>query len=198
MDDTIFFNHVRKHPFGGELSGSQVEGIDVILGAWDKIYPKADLRFKAYSLATTFRETAQTMQPIEEIGHGRGHAYGIPTGPWHRIYDGRGDVQLTWIANYKKATARLRALKFIGDDVDLVKDPDLAKRPDIAAAVMVIGMSEGWFTGRKLADYFTSSHSDPVNARRIINSLDCANIIAGYYSAFLDALKASQGSVQAA
>jgi putative chitinase len=142
-------------------------------------------------LATTFHETARTMQPIREIGHGRGRAYGHPAGPWHQVYDGRGDVQLTWERNYLHATQRLRALGVIGDDVDLARSPDLALRPDIAAAIMIHGMREGWFTGRKLADSFGDHATDWIGARRIINGLDCAAKIAGYARAFFAALTAA-------
>jgi hypothetical protein len=44
--------------------------------------------------------------------------------------------------------------------VDLIKNPDLAVRPDLAAIIRFDGMREGWFTGRKLSDYITSSKAD--------------------------------------
>jgi putative chitinase len=150
-----------------------------------------DERWIAYELATDLWETGHTLSPIEEIGHGRGHAYGVPTGPWHQIYDGRGDVQLTWEANYRHATQRLQALKLIKPTENLEKDPKLALRPDIAALVMVLGMEEGWFTGKKLGDFFNARIADAVGARRIINGTDKAYTIAGYYRAFYAALKAA-------
>src|SRR5690606_17856785 len=73
------------------------------------------------------------------------------TGPndgW--LYRGRGHVQLTGKDNYIRATAKLRSL---GYDVDLVKNPDDANRPEIAPLILFLGMEEGWFTGRKLADF---------------------------------------------
>lgn len=130
------------------------------------------------------------MQPIEEIGHGRHRAYGVPTGPWHEVYDGRGDVQLTWEANYAKATASLRELGVLTADQDLVRSPALAMQPDVAAAILIVGMEDGWFTGRKLSQYFGPSVSNPVGARAIINGSDRAWLIASYYSLFLKALKA--------
>lgn len=86
--------------------------------------------------------------------------------PWH----GRGFVQLTWQANYIKAGKAL--------DVDLISKPDRALDPDIAADILVIGCKEGWFTGKKLADYITLQRSDFVNARRIVNGTDKAQSIA--------------------
>jgi len=191
MNEKIFFDKVRATLFHA-LSANQVAGMKSILDAWDKLDPKSDHRFKAYALATAYHETAQTMQPIEEYGHGRGRAYGAPAGRWHLVYDGRGDVQLTWLANYQKATDKLHAAKLLDPALDLVKDPSLALRPDVAAAVMVLGMRDGWFTGKRLGEFFTASESYPVQARRIINGLDCAAKIAGYFTSFDAALRAAE------
>ena len=76
----------------------------------------------------------------------------------------------------------------VGGDVDLVRNPDLAMRPDIAAGVLIFGMLEGWFTGRKLIDYFKGTRSDWVDARVIINGHDRAALIASYGMAFYHAL----------
>jgi len=185
-----FFPSIRASLFNNNISQSQVDGANSILDAWEHWVPNIDIRFVCYSLATAYHETAATMQPIDEYGHGRGHAYGAPAGPWHQAYFGRGDVQLTWEANYAHATKRLRELAVIGPDDDLERDPDLAKRPDIAAAIMIFGMIEGWFTGAKLGNYFSTATDDPVGARRIINGQDCAEKIADYHDAFLDAVQA--------
>lgn len=181
LDRSAFFARVRATPFGGRISASQVSGIEAILAACPAMLGLASL---AYCLATAFHETARTMQPIEEYGRGKGGTYG-PTGFW-----GRGLVQLTWQANYAKATAELRKRGVLTAAEDLVKTPALALRPDVAAAVMFYGMVEGWFTGKKLADYFGPGRSDPVGARRIINGTDKAATIAGYHAAFVDALTA--------
>jgi hypothetical protein len=190
MNRTIFFDHVRAKPFGGHLSQSQVDGMSSILDAFDK-WASQDQRFRAYMLATAFHETAQTMQPIEEYRHGRGHAYGVPTGPWHQIYDGRGLVQITWERNYAHATLELRKHGVIDDGIDLEKTPELALHPDIAAAILIFGSQEGWFTGKKLSDYFGDGFSDWVAARRIINGLDRAHEIAMYAFDFNSALEAA-------
>jgi hypothetical protein len=47
---------------------------------------------------------------------------------------------------------------------------------------------EGSFTGVKLANYFSSDKDDWVNARRIINGLDKANLIAAYAKSYYAAI----------
>lgn len=188
MDHKIFFAEVRDHVFGKTMYQGQVDGCLAILEAWEKHAPASDPRFIAYSLATAFHETARSMAPVRELGAGRGRAYGRPVPPYNQVYYGRGLVQLTWERNYTYATKRLRELGLVGSDVDLVRNPDLAMRPDIAAAVLVCGMSEGWFTGRKLIDYFKGTRSDWVDARAIINGSDRAKLIASYGMAFYHAI----------
>lgn len=186
MNNAAFFATVRTSLFGNTLAQPQVDGMNAILTEW-VADGGTDARQLAYVLGTVFHETGRTMQPIEEYGHGRGHAYGLPAGPWHQVYDGRGDAQLTWEANYKKATAVLHARgRFL--DVDLDKDPQLALRQDISAAALVIGMQIGMFTGRKLSDYIHDGVCDFFNARRIINGLDRAATIKGYAELFLAAM----------
>lgn len=191
MDRAIFFAHCRAQPFGGRMNDRQVKGCDAILDAFELHAPAADPRGLAYALATAFHETARAMQPICEFGKGAGRAYGKPAGQFGQVYFGRGYVQLTWLRNYQHATKRLREIGVIGADVDLVRNPDRALRPDIAAAILVFGMLEGWFTGRKIADYFVGTRSDWVDARRIINGSDRAAQIAGYALHFYHALTAS-------
>jgi putative chitinase len=61
-------------------------------------------------------------------------------------YYGRGLVQLTWYYNYKKMSSKV--------GVDLYNNPDLALELNYAIPIMFIGMKEGFFTGKKFADYF--------------------------------------------
>ena len=174
------YNILRAKLFAGKLTQPQVNGIEHIIKAANdaKI---ADKRHLAYMLATAYHETARTMQPVEELGKGKGKAYGVAIDG--RVYYGRGYVQLTWLSNYKTMG------KLLG--VDLVKNPSLACDPDIAAKIMLTGMTRGLFTGRKLSDYISSLKCDYVNARRIINGTDKADLVAGYARAFDDALNAA-------
>lgn len=189
-----FFAHLKTTGvLGPTLDQSEIDGVNAILKAcgdagWGK-------RFTAYALATADRETGGTMKPIKEWG---GNQY------FTRMYDvtgrdpararkmgntapgdgprycGRGYVQLTWKSNYQK----------LGDLIGfpLAGNPDLAMRPDIAAEVMILGMSRGLFTGKKLGDYITTDKCDFVNARRVINGTDHAKEIAAEAQHYLGAL----------
>ena len=72
---------------------------------------------------------------------------------------------------------------------DLIKNPDFALRPRVAARILVEGSLKGMFTGRKLSDYIkTGSTGEFVEARRVINGVDKASLIASHAVKFLDCL----------
>jgi hypothetical protein len=207
VDRAKFFPAVRMNIFARKLNQSQVDGMNAILDAWDKS-EFDDLRWLAYMLGTAYHETATTMQPIHEYGDTAyfERMYGPQgkrpdtakkmgnTRPGDGAkYCGRGYVQLTWQQNYKKAGELLH--------VDLVNDPDLAMRPDVAANIMFCGMTDSEvvfedvhdtqnfsFTGKTLEDYFNDTTEDWVNARRIINGTDHAQMIAETARDFYEAL----------
>lgn len=184
-----FFDVVRSS--FGPLTQTNVDGLNTLLNEMQNVpMIQLSVKQKAYILATAWHETARTMQPVEEIGKGRGRPYGLATGPYNKVYYGRGYVQLTWYSNYVKATQRLRQLRLIPNELDLAATPEAALHPEIAAAILILGCLEGWFTGRKLADYVTTMSADYVNARRIVNGTDKAQIIASYADVFEKALVA--------
>lgn len=136
----------------------------------------------AYVLATALWETNFTMKPVIE-------AYWLTEAwrkrhlrywPWY----GRGFVQLTWENNYKKAAKKL-------DLPLLATKPELALDPVTATKIIITGMKEGWFTGKKLSDHITLQKSDFKNARRIINGIDKAGEIAALARQYDALLKAS-------
>lgn len=135
----------------------------------------------AYVLATTRWETNHTFEPVREAYYVKNaeawRKKNLRYYPWY----GRGFVQLTWEANYKKAGDKI--------GVDLIANPDLAMEPNNAAKIAVLGMKEGWFTGKKLSDYITLTKSDFVGARRIINGTDKAADIAALAKTFDAELK---------
>ncbi len=176
----FFFDHVRAGLFGGSLNQTQVENLDAILDYWEKQAAAHDDRWLAYALATAYHETDKTFGPIAEYGHGKGRPYGLPDPQTHLIYYGRGLVQLTWKRNYKTCGDLL--------GVELVADPEKALQLEYAIPILFIGMERGLFTGKKLSDYLHDTTEDWVHARRIINGLDCADMIAGYARIFYAAL----------
>ena len=192
-----FFDLMRAGLLGPTLSAEEVDGCTAILKAMEGL----PISYAAYALATAYRETASTMQPVKE--------YGGPT-YFTRMYDvagarpklaiangntcagdgpkycGRGYPQLTWKNNYAKAS------KVCG--VDLVANPDRAMELPIAAKIMRSGMEDGWFTGKSFASYLPAQgradRAAFTNARRIINGTDHASEIADHAIAFQLALEA--------
>lgn len=190
IDRKRFYDTVRPLFTGRRMSKSQVDGMEAVLVAYEQKYSRIGIGLKslAYCFATDFHETAQTMQPIEEYGKGRGRDYGrkvkMNRQPYikpDKLYYGRGLVQLTWYENYEKAG------KLIG--VDLLNNPELACTMSVAVDVMFLGMEHGWFTGRRLSQYFDETKTNWQGARAIINGRDKAVLIAGYAQVFYNALK---------
>lgn len=169
----MVINFLKVREIFGTLKQSQVDGINTIVSEYKKY--GNDKRHLAYILATIRHETAAKFQPVNEFGsesYLRSKAY-YP-------YYGRDLVQTTWKANYEKVK------KFTG--IDVVTNPELIGQMPLAATVAVIFMQKGWYTGKKLSDYFNGTVSDPIKARKIINGTDKAQLIAGYYAEFLEAI----------
>ncbi len=182
-----FFNALA--PLFPRMTTKQREGIIILTNASRHL----PLEQRAYLLATAYHETAFTMQPIIEFG-GVKYFDKYDTGRLAEalgntpqadgdgyFFRGRGYVQITGRTNYENAGRKLK--------VDLVNKPDLALDARIAADILIKGSVEGWFTGKKLNDYITSTKKDYRNARRIINGVDKADAIAKYAEVFEQALR---------
>jgi putative chitinase len=63
--------------------------------------------------------------------------------------------------------------------------------PDIAAAMLFVGLSEGWYTGKKLSQFFGQGLENPVGARAMVNPDNNGAAIAVTYRAFVNALRAA-------
>jgi predicted chitinase len=200
IDRRIVFAGLRNAVFGGRLGQGQVEGIEAVLTrfcarGW------AEPRWLAYMLATAHHETGGTMQavretfaPTDEEAVARleraWRAGRLPTvtmpywrrDPEGRSYYGRGLVQITHRENYAKMS-RVTGL-------DLVAEPDLALRPDVASTILVVGMTEGLFSGARLSDFFSGTTADWIGARKIVNGTDRAKKIAVTARAFDAAIRA--------
>lgn len=179
INRNFFFDNTRRLLFDARMTQGQVNGLNSILDEWEHNYADKDDRWLAYMFATAHHETDRRMSPIEEYGRGKNRKYGKQIRLDGRSYDspkqlyyGRGFVQLTWYENYQKAGSLL--------GIDLLNEPELALDPSIATKIMFAGMFDGWFTGKKLNDYFNDHREDWVNARRIINGVDRAQLVSSY------------------
>lgn len=183
MDLKKFYDSVRKDI---QLTDANVAGFDKVLSYLEQ--HEDNLQHAANITATAFWETGRTMQPVKE-------AYWLSE-DWRKKnlryfpYYGRGYVQLTWDYNYKKAS------DYFG--VDFVKNPDLVMKPEYALPILVVGMNEGWFTGKKLSDYIDDIDEDDkedlrefINARRIVNGTDKQVEIGNLSLVFEKGLKAA-------
>ncbi len=184
-----FFDAVRPM-HGDKLSSKQVVNYSVLLNEWEAKWSDLPIEYFAYMLATLHHECAKTVEPITEFGpktyfakYGKGtlaKLLGNTALADGYAFRGRGWVQLTGRRNYYVASKKI--------GVNLVANPDLALDPTIATKILFNGMTEGWFTTKRLRDYMVKGVFQPVNARRIINGTDKAALIAGYYASFLKAL----------
>lgn len=188
MERAEFYGTVRSRL--GNVSQSAVDGFEIILDEAER--RRTPVNKLAYILATAWWETAKTMQPVRE-------AFYIASDfakaeKWRKKnlhyypYYGRGFVQLTWKANYKKA-----ADKF---GVNFVDNPDRVMELRYAVPIMFDGMTEGWFTGKALDDYIdeidepdSKDLEEYKQARRVINGTDKWVTIAQIALAFENALK---------
>lgn len=137
----------------------------------------------AYILATTVHESGAGAH-MEEFASGRAYEGRRDLGNTNAgdgvRYKGRGFVQITGRTNYQNWSKKL--------GIDLVGNPDLAKNPATAAKILVGGMREGSFTGKKLSDYINGSKTDFAGARRIVNGTDKASTFANTAQQILRAM----------
>lgn len=197
FDRKKFFDNYRTR--FGPLTQSLVDALEFLLaqieqdGRFD--VSTVGRRRLAYCLATFKWETAHTMLPIDEIGSSRyfNRRYGPQTNVGKVLgnteagdgafFHGRGYVQLTGRRNYAKAKTLT--------GIDLLTDPDRAKEPELAYQIATQGMLDGWFTGKKLRNFFKPGLADYENARTIVNGHDKAQTIADIARRFSEVLMLS-------
>lgn len=201
MNRSYFIARIKRAVFGGKIGQSQIDGVNFLLDVRDLRFPQVSKYELAYILATAFHETGAKMRPVKEAG---GNAY------YTRLYDikgsrpnlarkrgntqpgdgarycGRGYPQTTWKCNYANVGPIVAAI--YGEHIDFTKYPDKLLDPKYSSVTMYYSMIHGSYTGRKLSDYISDTRQDYVGARAIINGDDRAKLIAGYATAFLDAL----------
>lgn len=157
IDEILLPEFARQ--FAAKLTQAQGDAVKKLLVNCNRL-DVTDLRQIAYILATCWHECR--FKSIREIRARKGTTvWQMQEMYWHTGFYGRGFSQLTWKRNYDKFG------KLLG--IDLVNNPDLALDPDIGAKILVMGMRDGLFSGKKLSDYFTRISTDWLGARRIVN-----------------------------
>ncbi len=148
--------------------------VPLVLAAAKK-YGVTDPAQVAYILSTVQTETTMGVNVVEGATRNK-------SAPGSMYY-GRGLAQLTGESNYSKAS------KIVG--VDLVKNPERAAEPEIAAKILVVGMRDGVFTGRKLSDFIKNGKANFVGARQIVNDSDKQEAMAQDAHRYLQAIGGS-------
>lgn len=184
-----FFDNYRKE--FGKLNQSKVDNLNFLLTKLESGRFKLEAQI-AYILATILHETNDTFYPVVEgywlktnrlsalykyyqLNNRKALSSIFPNGIEGKTYEGRGYVQLTHDWNY--------------DKFGLKDTPEKAQEPETAFMVMEKGMANGIFTGLKLQTYINEEITDYKNARKVINGLDKANLIAGYASKFFKGIE---------
>lgn len=137
----------------------------------------------AYILATA-RHESFLGRWMEEIASGEAYEGRLDLGNTETgdgvKYKGRGFVQITGRLNYSNWSKIL--------DLDLITYPEKASEYEVAAKILILGMVYGNFTGYSLEQFIQGSRQDFYGARKIINGLDRAELIADYGRSFLGVL----------
>lgn len=160
------------------------------LRLWNKLVTDSRLTKPqaAYLLATAKHETGGTFQPIEERGSATylsKYWNNLKLRKWLKNqfaddavkFKGRGFVQITGRGHYQTAS------KIVG--LDLISLPDKAEDWNVAYEIMVVFCTKGLFTGLPLQRFINSKEQDYINARRVVNGLDKAELIASYAQEYL-------------
>ena len=172
----VFFDTIRPL-FGGKLTQEQVAGMQALLDAGRGL----PVPHMAHVMAEVKRETGGGMYPIKETvfphhknkhpsdrevirrldaAWTKGQLPWVKSPYWRGGWFGRGQIQITHEANYRKAA------EVTG--VDLVAHPERALELAVSARIAVNGCASGMFTGKRLRDYDGAVY-DHYNARDIVN-----------------------------
>ncbi len=155
---------------GSAPDEAQQETIAEVARAWNE-YGDGDHRKLAYILATLKNEN--NFRSVQERRCQSGTlCYQYQQKYWDTGYYGRGLPQLTWKGNYQKMSDVF--------GIDFVNNPDLVLNPKHGANILVYGMMNGSFSGKRLSNYINDSGADYVGARWVVNGQDKATTIAGY------------------
>lgn len=169
MNKKLFFDDYRLLLDKDKtLTPREVEALNTFLELVECNPDYFSIKQWAYVFATVFHETAFTFEPVKEAFH--------LSENWRKRnlryypYYGRGYVQLTWGYNYVK--------------YGIEDNPDVALEPAKAFYILIDGMKNGVFTGRRLDKYVTETKANYEMARYVINGRDKREVIAKYAETF--------------
>lgn len=179
-----FFDVARLTLFGGKLNTVQVQRLGDLLDEAG-VYPIVMAEQAAYVFATAHWETDR-FNAMEEYASGEAYEGRADLGNTQpgdgKRFKGRGFPMLTGRKNYAWAS------NVAG--VDLLADPAAAADPLLSARLIFVGMHTGEFTGVGLGRFINPQKVDFVNARKTVNGLDRAELIADIAERYLAAINA--------
>tara|TARA_R110001606_G_scaffold367726_1_gene523321 strand:- start:670 stop:1221 length:552 start_codon:yes stop_codon:yes gene_type:complete len=179
MNKAIFFKEYRNHlDKDRKLTQKEVDALDLFLDSFLVNKDYFTVPQWAYVFATAFHETAHTFEPVREAFH--------LSDNWRKNnlryypYYGRGYVQLTWDYNYKKYSEIL--------NINILNNPDRAMEHNIAFKILIHGMKNGIYTGKRLDRYINENRKSYLYARFVVNGIDKRELIANYAVLFEEIL----------
>jgi putative chitinase len=184
-----FYDQVEQSLFYGSLPDFQKDPLTHMEAEFERRQMESPEQL-AYIMATAYHETDR-FKAYSEYGKGGKRKYAATHALYNKgtaKYYGRGWVMLTWLGNYAKMA--IKASVALGKEYDIVNNPDLIlKHGELNAFITFEGMIQGVFTGRDLNSYINEDETDYVNARRVVNGLDKAELVAEYAHKFYGALE---------
>lgn len=192
IDRKLFFDGYRKQ--FGKLNQNQVEGLNQILDFIEDDAELDDPRHVAYILATIIHECARQWKPIEEYASGQAYEGRRDLGNTEpgdgKRYKGRGYTQTTGRRNYRRITEEWNR-QHPDEQIDAINNPEVLLIPHVSWFATSFAMRTGLYTGKELDDFIHGNVTDYYRARKIINGLDRADLIAGYARKFEQILRAA-------
>ncbi len=181
MNRAEFFKIIRPLFARKKLLVIQVKRIEAVIDGLEE--RSVEIGQAAYIMATAHWES-DSFKAMEEYATGKAYEWRTDLGNTLKgdgvRFKGRGLVMITGRRNYAMWTDILK--------VDFVANPSRVSDLEHAVPILIDGMSNGTFTGKKLTTYIHGSKRDYVNARHVVNGKDKAREIAdlafAYYNAF--------------